>query len=249
MKNIKNYFLFSILAICSLTLIGAKEVKAADAMANNFSIVCDPTSIEKGDTSNCYIIANITADSATGAGLYAVNAYNVTTKHLTIKDFKSSLTGVTTEKTLTLGQSSAINTSFKCNSTTGKCYTVFSSTATGAIKAPTKTGVNIIDNSTNYKGYTPIGYFTVTLDDTATTKDCGEICAAIQYAVKSTEINTTAGGLNNNGTTKACAEITPKADPNPETGNFASYMVLIAGALIAVGAITIAKKHNKFYRV
>ena len=35
----------------------------------------------------------------------------------------------------------------------------------------------------------------------------------------------------------------------PETGSFASYAVLAAGALIALSAITIAKKHNRFYRV
>lgn len=35
----------------------------------------------------------------------------------------------------------------------------------------------------------------------------------------------------------------------PETGSFASYAVLAAGAFIALSAITIAKKHNKFYRV
>ena len=35
----------------------------------------------------------------------------------------------------------------------------------------------------------------------------------------------------------------------PKTGSFASYAVLAAGALIAISAITIAKKHNRFYRV
>ena len=35
----------------------------------------------------------------------------------------------------------------------------------------------------------------------------------------------------------------------PATGSFASYAVLAAGALIALSAITIAKKHNKFYKV
>ncbi len=35
----------------------------------------------------------------------------------------------------------------------------------------------------------------------------------------------------------------------PKTGSFASYAVLAAGALIALSAITIAKKHNRFYKV
>lgn len=36
---------------------------------------------------------------------------------------------------------------------------------------------------------------------------------------------------------------------DPETGSFASYAVLAAGAFIALSAITIAKKHNKFYKI
>ncbi len=36
---------------------------------------------------------------------------------------------------------------------------------------------------------------------------------------------------------------------NPTTGGWASYAVLAAGAFIALSAITIAKKHNKFYQV
>ena len=35
----------------------------------------------------------------------------------------------------------------------------------------------------------------------------------------------------------------------PSTGGWASYAVLAAGAFIALSAITIAKKHNKFYQV
>ena len=35
----------------------------------------------------------------------------------------------------------------------------------------------------------------------------------------------------------------------PKTGSFASYAVLAAGALIAISAITVAKKHNRFYKV
>lgn len=44
-------------------------------------------------------------------------------------------------------------------------------------------------------------------------------------------------------------EETYKKECVPETGSFASYAVLAAGAFIALSAITIAKKHNKFYRV
>ena len=46
--------------------------------------------------------------------------------------------------------------------------------------------------------------------------------------------------------------ITPEAKPEPEnekTGAFASYTILAAGALIAISAITIAKKHNRISKI
>jgi len=52
-------------------------------------------------------------------------------------------------------------------------------------------------------------------------------------------------GKDGNPTTKEQYE----KDCVPKTGGWASYAVLAAGAFIALSAITIAKKHNKFYQV
>jgi hypothetical protein len=50
-----------------------------------------------------------------------------------------------------------------------------------------------------------------------------------------------------------CREIhmKKKTEPgnNPGTGAFASYALLAAGALIAISAITIAKKNNKLQKI
>ena len=52
----------------------------------------------------------------------------------------------------------------------------------------------------------------------------------------------------------ACAEVhynetgTLPGD-GTETGAFASYALLVAGALVAISAITLAKKNNKFSRI
>lgn len=61
-------------------------------------------------------------------------------------------------------------------------------------------------------------------------------------------IDTVAGKYYDNNANEVSEEEYKKACV-PETGSFASYAVLIAGALIALSAITIAKKHNRFYRV
>ena len=44
-------------------------------------------------------------------------------------------------------------------------------------------------------------------------------------------------------------EVKPTPEPGPPTGAFASYTILAAGALIAISAITIAKKHNKISKI
>ena len=53
------------------------------------------------------------------------------------------------------------------------------------------------------------------------------------------------------GTTNnyVCQEVHYKGGVNPDTGTFASYALLVAGALIAIAAITLAKKNTKLYRV
>ncbi len=46
-----------------------------------------------------------------------------------------------------------------------------------------------------------------------------------------------------------CQEVHVTGKSNPDTGTFASYALLVAGALIAISAITLANKNNKIYRV
>lgn len=55
------------------------------------------------------------------------------------------------------------------------------------------------------------------------------------------------------GCTEVHYDLTSKAEPEPEdqpnSGAFASYTILAAGALIAISAITIAKKHNRISKI
>lgn len=77
---------------------------------------------------------------------------------------------------------------------------------------------------------------------------CGEICV---FTKEATELSS----YKLEGTDAyACTEVHytnnggPASD-TPTTGAFTSYALLAAGALIAISAVAIAKKHNKFYRV
>lgn len=97
-------------------------------------------------------------------------------------------------------------------------------------------------------------------EDTPTVNECGQVCVQIWRVPTSSDYenynNPDVGGKDlglqeKNG--YYCREVKMKSiTPNPDeppTGAFASYALLLAGALIAVSAITIAKKNNKIYKV
>lgn len=249
MKRIKNVTLFLIVAICSFFLSGVGKVNAV-ANANNFDIVCNPDSIEKGGSSSCYVVAQINGSE----GIHGVIAKVITMKHLKLNTsipVGGGNSNIVAEYK-TNGQTSDNIASLTCSTTDGSFCAFFTTKKGMSNQILPNSGVAVpgIQNESTYSGYTAIGYIGVTLDDTATGQDCGEICISTQYAAEQAGY----GDLSA-GTTKACDEITPlvtsggQGTVNVETGSFASYIVLIAGALIAVSAIAIAKKHNKFYKV
>ena len=114
--------------------------------------------------------------------------------------------------------------------------------------------------------YGVIGSYQVTLSEQAQGEACGEICVKAwvipgesDYAHFSscqtdgkkadgtpcagvTSVQTRKGGYD-------CQEVHFKGGVNPDTGTFTSYTLLVAGALIAIAAITLAKKNTKIYKV
>lgn len=249
MKNIKNITLPLIIALCSFFFGGIVNVKAV-ANANNFDIVCNPDSIEKGGTSSCYVVAQINGTE----GIHGVIAKAITMKHLTVN--KSNPVGSASSNVVaeykTNGQVSENVPGLNCSTTNGSFCAFFTTKSGMSNQILPNSGVAVpgIQNEGEYTGYTAVGFIGVTLDDTATNADCGEICISTQYAATQSGY-----GELSAGTTKACDEITPlvtntgSGTTNVETGSFASYAVLIAGAIIAISIITIAKKHNKIYKV
>ena len=246
-KSIKT--LFILIGLSLFTFIGINTVKADNgASVTNINIVCEPSSIEKGDKTFCYIIGKVTNDSS-GAGVHGLLT-KVTTSHLTITDYKAG-DGSTryVAETITNGQKFTAATpasNYTCQTQGEPCYGFFTVGASnaGLFKNTGKTGITAID--AKYTGHTSFGYFEVELDETATTKECGKLCVFSDY------VSTGAGYSSpvHIAEQAQCAEIKPKASVDaPITGSFASITVLVAGGLIAIGAIAIAKKNNKIYRV
>ena len=114
-----------------------------------------------------------------------------------------------------------------------------------------------------------IGSYTVKLDDIGSKTGCGEICVKSWVIDESTGYDhytegpdaegvgsVTSGGGNGKMESNQyfCAEVTIMGGEDtplgtPETGGFISYILLIAGALIAISAVVIANKNNKIYHV
>ena len=77
--------------------------------------------------------------------------------------------------------------------------------------------------------------------------DCGRLCVEVSYSGDRSDYGALEGNVT--GTDAPCAEVKPTGTPQPPTGSFTSYIVLIGGAFVAIGAIALARKNNKFFRV
>ena len=255
-KSMKTLFILMVLSLFSI--VGISTVKAAEtASASDFNVICEPKEIEKGDKSNCYLVGKVVEDN-TGAGIHGILT-KVTTTHLNIVDFKAgngSNTGLTQQHLLNGQPYNAPATGVTCTTQGEECYGFFTANAAspGAFKTSTNgSGVAAVDNDNRYKNFTVFGYFVVELDETATTAECGRLCVFADYAATAADY----GKNVHLSSAIQCEEITPKITVNPtpvnpdtpETGSFVSIAVLVAGALIAIGAIAIAKKNNKIYKV
>lgn len=119
-------------------------------------------------------------------------------------------------------------------------------------------------------GYAVLGYVTVKLDNNNDVDKCGNICI-VSYGIPTDAdwahykcVNESITGCDDTYVTKStkteggsedefdCYELHIKTvDPGnyPETGAFVSYAILAAAALIALSAVTIAKKHNRLQKI
>jgi hypothetical protein len=246
MKKIKNILCLSIVALCSFCMIGIMNVSAGSA--TNFKVVCNPESIEKGDLAQCYLLAKVT-DSVDGI---ITKVYNEGSKNLVIQKVYAPPT-----KTDSIGaeevnsgakikDTAAKAYGYECQNSNGVCY-VFYAKSGKTIAADTSIADNGIEAIKGNTGLTLVGYYEVKLSDSATMNDCGRLCVEVSYSGDGSDYGALEGNVT--GTDAPCAEVKPTGTPQPPTGSFTSYIVLIGGAFVAIGAIALARKNNKFFRV
>lgn len=265
MKKFKTYLVALLLGITAFCL-AAINVQAADSneagTASQFAIECDPDSASKTEATKCYILAKVTT-----GGVYAVTGEITTLKDLVIvgensdsgsKGVYSSIGGTNkvVGEFVNYGADSvgtdAAGKKFKCKGQKG-CVD-FISVGTGRNITESKDNVSGMKNTkheTDYLGFTNIGWVQVKIAQEEEDSACGEICIHFSYQGPATV--TEVSGGSGSDPKPACDEVNKKSigsnEKTTETGSFASYAVLAAGAFIAISAIAIAKKHNKFYRV
>lgn len=266
MKKLKNIFCLSVLAISAFCIMGIADVKAGSA--EQFDVICDQKSIEPGQTANCFLIAKIlngdvsfvqTTVTPDTSGDYQTKNLKITSVEGPPRNGDvAATTLVHNGKLADLGlgathkESGAKN--YVCNneaSYTEESYKgcqLFYALKGKKIKPVANgsdNGVPVLNSG--YDGYTVIGFYVVTLSDDATINDCGRLC--IEASFGENDGDTTLQGAT---TSHPCAEIEVKPGENPGTpgtGNFTSYLVLIGAAFVAVGAIALAKRNSKFFRV
>lgn len=249
MKKINNYTLLMILAICAAFLIGVKETKATASP----TIICESGELNynKSETTSCYLVAHL----ADGEKYYGMDT-TIVLSYLKLVGVKTGSTDIGYEKKA-VGQAYENFASLTCangitiaNGT--ECVGFYS---IGGGQKIVK-NISTIDTITNIDSdFTVIGSYEVQLTDDAPADNCGKICALVKAVSTNngstdTDVAAQYQSESLDATLPYCKELTvKKTNDNPPTGNFISYVVLASGAILAIGAVLVANKNKKFYRV
>lgn len=277
MKKSKYLFLTALFAICTFVLLGVGQVKAAYVGFTLQSPACDPNEgLLPGETSTCYIAGTSSqsgpahgfiANVYTTDGLRYVKAYKYpsTSGNVDVLELEASAASSTKKGTLTYTSGSEeftcrYDTNVKAEKTAWqiedgddfRCVVWYSKGENfynGVNNAPTD---SIKELTGDGNGMIVLGSIEVKVDDSIENQSsCGELC----IAVKEMEESGNYASFDETLGTYKCTEVhytagsPAAADDQPDTGAFTSYLLLAAGAFVAISAVTIAKKHNKFYRV
>lgn len=248
MKKIKNLFLMAIFTICSFAIIGT--VNAAGS-ASSPQVICIPDTLEVGDTSTCYFIANISGEiDGFITKVYAMDGLLIDN---TAKDVNVGKGTNAKKIILDHGKEAVIKDgiSYKCDTAgekkaNGKNLQQFCAIYhSGSFKNGNDTSL-----SSDYNDLAVVASFKVRLDENLNT--CGRLCVSAKYVPvygAGEQATITYADPSSPGTDTPCAEINPKNPVNAGTGAFASYSILIAGAVVAIVSISIAKKQKKIFNV
>ena len=248
MKKVKNLVLLTAFGICSLFLFGVGKVSAISGP----SIVCTPSAVENNQKTTCILYANFTDDP---------KSYYAMLLHVGLQDLEYvSSNG---KDSVTPGWGNTVSKEFFKNTGDSNTFTHLKDskgpvacTATkitndgykescALIYSTSESKPAIKNNQDSGSKLTVIAKFELVLKQKEV-KKCGKICVMGQAFPENNVDGQLFSELTN------CKEVEVQGQNNPEpvpTGNFTSYIILAAGAFIALCAVLVAKKNNRFYRV
>lgn len=285
MKKTNKLYLMLALVLGMFVTIGTANAQSFSL--RNFRLYCNPSAIEAGQQSECFLIGMPDGKGDETVHGYFVNSY--TTKGLQIVSYKALVPGSNATYTEVTSGTEFIKKPSDGPEGIGKVGCVVdTSHVPGGKVASAGCGVLYTVNSASSAAFTPkslknalpeniskegkmskndwgtIGTIVVKLRDDYTDQDCGEVCVnpwRVPTADLYDKYNTCGndGGIGcgsetaNGGKMYVCKEVhqagKPGEEPNPETGASLSYALLAACALIAISAVVLVKKNNKFNRI
>jgi hypothetical protein len=212
--------LFSFIIVGVIALLSlGANVKAADT--NNVSLSCTKTSINIGESTVCTVYGTAYFTSSTDAPSAVTVTINPS-EYLNISAVTASTTNGFTKTN-------------EAKSDSGVTYSFSNSSASTKITSGTKF---------------EIMSFTATLSQEAknlsNTDNCAEICiSAATFNSSSLTSGNYGTCYNPSVTVTDCTG----SNCNANTGAFLNYALIGTGAAVAVVAIIVARKNNKFYRI
>ena len=221
----KKNLSLAILGLVAMFGIGVKANAAVSATASTATLSCNKTTINIGESTVCKVSITPVLD---GSGEYvsATSIVLAPSQYLKITDITPNSTAGFTRSTASSNNTYSFSTT-QTGATTGKTVEVFSFTATLSEEAKNLSSLD----------------------------DCAQIC--IEGVSLITNLSTTPEYLqpNSSGNVGTCynpvvTEQTCQGDDcNPKTGAFMNVAVATGIGVVAIGAIVLARKSNKFYRV
>lgn len=267
MKNFKKIVLLSAFALFAVLSFGFK------AKAASTELLCIPESLKDDSTvSKCYLISRNIGEEAAGGPYYSYAANVV----LTDLVFDGNNPFEVPSGSTIAAEAAGTGTQFAhLPNVTCQPQSISSTLAGKGIKTDKEMCANFYSKEDGAqhinKGGLPLynndkvkpanpgdKYYTIGIirvkknPNVTADKTCGYICV---FGRGYTSKDSSAVEVTNGTGDWPCKEITitktvaSEEQGNPATGNITSYAILAAGAFIAICAVLVAKKNNRFYKV
>lgn len=274
MKKSKNLLMMLFLFVCSLLLVGVMDVKAVVGFTNGDPVCSPNNNLKPGESTTCYIRGHGTQrqDDSKVHGfvtrLYTTDGliFDSVEPYIDGTNAKAFEATSNSDKQYTVPLDDNKNFNFTCkylptlhaphadyafeDGDQYRCALFYSKgeTATITVESAAPKGEDLIKLVGTGSGIMIVGKVLAHIDKNAdANSSCGELCVFTKEI--DSKDNYDMDGSEDYRCTEVHYTTNMPGNDTPTTGAFTSYALLAAGALVAISAVAIAKKHNKFYRV